>query len=339
MLSRTFVPLEVRDPVEHGFYGEVRSDWLGQLLVSELRSCPQACVRTDDTVRSRGGRHLLQVGVLLGGHAVVCQDGRSARLTSGGFVIYETARSFQWSFPQDSWDLAIFTFPRETFALTSEETSKVTVRDLSTAGPAASMLKACLDNLRVRAPSCHGLVAARLADIAADLVSTTMIENLSAFQPATTYEHRLIRKILRYIEDNIEDPELAPAGIADAHHVSRRFLYKVFTTSQGQPVVRWIHTRRLELCRRALLDPAMAHLPVSQIARRFGIPNPALFSRTFKAAYGLSPSECRGRGTHTELIVTLRDFGLAKPSGRVSVHPQARTVLPATSRQRRPGGY
>lgn len=55
----------------------------------------------------------------------------------------------------------------------------------------------------------------------------------------------------------------------------------------------WIRQRRLERCRRDLLDPALADLPVSAVAARWGLMNAAHFSRAFRAAYGLPPTEYR----------------------------------------------
>jgi AraC-like DNA-binding protein len=67
-----------------------------------------------------------------------------------------------------------------------------------------------------------------------------------------------------------------------------RYLYKLFET-EPTGVAGWIRERRLERCRRDLLDPALAERPVSAVAARWGLTNAAHFSRAFRAAYGLSP--------------------------------------------------
>ena len=292
-LSKTFVPLEVRESAERRFFGKLASKWLGQALVSELWSRPQACVRTDDTIRSRGGRSLLQVGLLLAGRANVTQDGRTARLSPGGLVIYETSRSFRWSFPVTDWDLMIATFPRSGFAFSAAQCRELTARDLSSSGAAAPILANYLRELREQVAAPGDNVSARLGDTAADLVTTTMLEILSDPDAASPPDRTLCQKVVCYIEDNLSDPGLTPARIAAAHYISRRYLYMIFTASQKMPVLEWIRMRRLERCRRALLDPAMAEVPVSRIAARWGMPNPALFSRAFKDMYGLSPSAYR----------------------------------------------
>jgi AraC-like DNA-binding protein len=55
----------------------------------------------------------------------------------------------------------------------------------------------------------------------------------------------------------------------------------------------WIRERRLENCRRDLIDPLNAHLSVGAIASRWGFAEAAHFSRVFKAAFQMSPTELR----------------------------------------------
>ena len=55
----------------------------------------------------------------------------------------------------------------------------------------------------------------------------------------------------------------------------------------------WIRERRLERCRRDLTDPTLADWSVTAIALRWGLTDPAHFSRAFRTAYGLSPTEYR----------------------------------------------
>jgi AraC-like DNA-binding protein len=95
-----------------------------------------------------------------------------------------------------------------------------------------------------------------------------------------------------FIEQRLADPALSPATIAGAHHVSVRYLYKLFE-GRHRGVAGWIRERRLERSRRDLLDPALAARPVSAIAARWGLVDPAHFSRLFRAAYGVPPLEYR----------------------------------------------
>jgi AraC-like DNA-binding protein len=97
---------------------------------------------------------------------------------------------------------------------------------------------------------------------------------------------------LRFIEERLTDPSLSADEIAAAHHISTRYLRKLFE-SQGMTVSGWMRQRRLENCREQLTDPALAHLPVSSVAARWGLLPAARFSRLFKDAYGQTPRDYR----------------------------------------------
>ncbi|WP_326672682.1 helix-turn-helix domain-containing protein [Streptomyces canus] len=74
--------------------------------------------------------------------------------------------------------------------------------------------------------------------------------------------------------------------------------YASFTGSfcpRGTTVSEWIRHRRLERCRRDLLDPRLAELPVHAVGARWGFRCAADFSRAFKTAYGTPPGDYRRR--------------------------------------------
>jgi AraC-like DNA-binding protein len=102
----------------------------------------------------------------------------------------------------------------------------------------------------------------------------------------------MVKRIRSYIEQRLSDPDLSPATIAAAHHISLRYLYKLFEQEQTT-VARLVLQRRLARCRRDLLDPTRTDATVSAIAGRWGLTNAAHFSRAFRAAYGVPPGEFR----------------------------------------------
>jgi AraC-like DNA-binding protein len=83
-------------------------------------------------------------------------------------------------------------------------------------------------------------------------------------------------------------------AVAAAHHVSVRYLQKLFE-DEGATVTGWIRARRLEHCRRDHAAAEFAEVPACSIAARWGLVDAAHFSRLFKAAYGLPPGEYRVR--------------------------------------------
>jgi AraC-like DNA-binding protein len=137
---------------------------------------------------------------------------------------------------------------------------------------------------------------ARLGTTMVDLLTTALAARLDHEDelPSDSHQQALLRRVHAFIEQRLADPSLSPRMIADAHHVSVRYLYKLFETQPaGTGVAAWIRERRLERSRRDLLDPALAARPVSAIASRWGLTEPAHFSRLFRAANGLPPDAYR----------------------------------------------
>ncbi|WP_405882626.1 MULTISPECIES: helix-turn-helix domain-containing protein [unclassified Streptomyces] len=77
-----------------------------------------------------------------------------------------------------------------------------------------------------------------------------------------------------------------------AADISLRSLYALF---EGRPesVAASIRQRRLERCRADLADPELRKESVQAIAARRGFTSATVFSRTFRAAYGTTPTEYR----------------------------------------------
>src|ERR1700734_434054 len=115
-------------------------------------------------------------------------------------------------------------------------------------------------------------------------------------RPAT-----LLRDIQAFIDKSLANPDLNPAAVAAALHISERYLYLVFA---GQPmsVAAQIRDRRLQRCRRDLADPALADRPVAAIAARWGFTSPAHFSRVFRRAFGSTPGQYRLLMLHGESL-------------------------------------
>lgn len=100
------------------------------------------------------------------------------------------------------------------------------------------------------------------------------------------------RRAVQYIDQNLADRDLSPDKIARALRISTRYLHRVFEES-GRSVGRYIRTRRLAQCRDALLRARGTSLRISEISERYGFRNASHFSSSFKAEFGMSPSDVR----------------------------------------------
>lgn len=113
-------------------------------------------------------------------------------------------------------------------------------------------------------------------------------------EPRCGPRRRLLGEAKRYIEDNLEDPDLTPEKIAGATFISLRYLHSLFK-DEGISVSRYVQAQRLTRSLQWLADPHRSHLPIGDIASRLGFKDASHFARVFKASFHSTPREYRKR--------------------------------------------
>ncbi|WP_280717756.1 helix-turn-helix domain-containing protein [Kitasatospora sp. MAP5-34] len=306
-VSRTLVPVEVAPPAGRPFEGSLESHRLGYVRVSTLAADATRVSRTPGLIaRSPQAEPQVGVGVQVSGRAVLVQDGRRAEVAEGGLVLYDTARPYFFDYPE-RFRSHVFQVPRRLLAVPESDIRQAAGTAVTPTEGFGAVLLPFLGRLAASAHSCPASVGDRLGGSFADLL-ITLIAHLTgptATDPHTSNGH-LVRRVRDHIDRHLGDPELSPEIIAQAHHISVRYLHRLFE-SEGVTVGRFIQQCRLEACARELARRSRTAPTVSAVAQRWGFVNPAHFSRAFRAAYGMSPSDWRARRTSE---------GAAGPPGR-----------------------
>jgi AraC-like DNA-binding protein len=139
-----------------------------------------------------------------------------------------------------------------------------------------------------------GVIAMQLGDAVIDMVTAAFAQQRAVTLPddSPAGHKALVAQVYRFIDENLQDPDLNSRAIADAHFVSIRHLQKVFE-GEGESVTDLVRNRRLERCRRDLADPRLRDRRIAIIGARWGFLDPAHFSRVFRSSYGSSPREYR----------------------------------------------
>lgn len=101
----------------------------------------------------------------------------------------------------------------------------------------------------------------------------------------------LIYQIKRHIRQHLGDSDLSPEQIASRFGISRRHLYQLLEPLGG--IARYQRHLRLQRCLADLQSPEHSHLRVSEIAYRWGFRNATTFNRSFRATFGITPSDAR----------------------------------------------
>ncbi|MBF0186771.1 MAG: helix-turn-helix domain-containing protein [Magnetococcales bacterium] len=126
------------------------------------------------------------------------------------------------------------------------------------------------------------------------MVAAALNRSLEVLEDAPTalMQSHLIRA-RQFIEDNLDREDLTPALLAQHLGVSRATLYRTFESHGG--VAQFIRRRRLNRALKHLVAPPPGILKqrISDIAFSTGFNDSAQFSRLFRNAFGISPSEAR----------------------------------------------
>jgi len=302
-LSDTFVPLEVGYPgSERDFRGRLRGAELGSLRFIEVLADPHTARRTPRLVRSDPSG-CYKVGLQLRGSSVLIQDGREVTLTPGEFSLYDADRPYTLAFSHPH-HMVVLLFGRDLLGLPQSRLAQLTATRLpGETGGLARLIGPFLAQIAELLDGTGSRDGVRLAGNVLDLLGTVLAERLDCGPTDPDAAHRaLMAQINAYIEAHLGEASLAPAEIAAAHHISLRQLHKLFHAS-GTTVAGWIRQRRLEHCEHDLRDPRWQSRPVAAVGARWGYPDPAHFSRLFKANYGLCPRDYRasagGQGAYS----------------------------------------
>jgi AraC-like DNA-binding protein len=308
MVAQLFVPMELRSGQEADYLGQFRSSGAGPMHVTVMDMMPITVARTPRLIR-RADPELLKLVMPLrsGGSYVVSQGGRQARLAPGEFALYETRLPYEvvCGVGGQAASAMTFMFPRSALPLPPSQLKQLTAVRMPASAGVGALASQVLVQLARNIDDCTPTEAVRLSTCALEILATRLSHELDAagWVRPETHRRALVTSVQAFVEQHLGDPALTPAAIAAAHHVSLRYLHKLFH-EHGVTVAGWIRRRRLERCRRDLADPEMAAHPVAAIAARWGFSTATYFGQVFRAAHGMTPAEYRRSTLRTPMMPT-----------------------------------
>lgn len=283
--------LRCGDPAR--FSGCAKVGELGELTVLstfsqtryEFRRTP-LLIRRHDSEQFRLLLHTSGAGGLL-------TNEREIPLRIGDMVLTDTSHPIA-GWRGDTADWAMITFRRDLLPLPSRYLGVLAERPMHGETGIGALVSGFIRGAASDPDRFLPSGRARLGAAVLDLLSVLIAHELELGGLASPEAHKqaLVLAVKDFIQRRLGDPDLSPAAIATAHHISIRQLQKLFA-AQEETVGAWVRARRLEACRRELSDPLLWDEPVGAIAARWGFASAAHFSRVFKQAFGQSPRDYR----------------------------------------------
>ncbi|MFE5295834.1 helix-turn-helix domain-containing protein [Streptomyces sp. NPDC056632] len=295
VVAREVIPTALSTERPADFEAEAAVLELGGVRVANFSCSPLRSRRTPALIR-RGDPEQYQIGLLHTGAASLSQHRNDCSVRAGDFVFWDTSRPSDTEIPVRTGPvgLLMLQLPRGALPLRVRHVDRLLGSRIPGDRGTAAVLAAFLRSLETHADECAPRELERLGSVAVDLLAATLAQSLDVEEglPAEVRTQALLRRIHAFLDAHLGDPDLTPATIAAGHGISVRTLHQLFQGT-GETVQGRIRRRRLEQCRTDLDRSGSAARPIAVIAARWGFSGPAVFSRAFREAYGMSPTEFR----------------------------------------------
>ncbi|MGZ2357926.1 helix-turn-helix domain-containing protein [Streptomyces sp. 372A] len=299
MVAREVMPVSIRSPHARDFRGRAESVELPRSRLATFGFSPLTARRSPAQIRREDPEDGFLVLVRQGG--VRLEQGRNdIGLGPGEMSLFSSSRPLACAFVDTgaSVRITLLRLPLALLPLSGSRADRLAAEPLPTGTASGALLVPYLTALPEAARTAGPAELGRLGTIAVDLAMSLFAARLDdrSALPAESRRRVLLARIDAFIEQHLDDPCLGPAAVAAHHHMSVRTLHHLFR-DEPESVAATIRRRRLERCRTDLAEPGLLHLSIGEIALRRGFRHPADFSRAFRKAYGIPPSEVRA-GLH-----------------------------------------
>ncbi|HEY7102789.1 MAG TPA: helix-turn-helix domain-containing protein [Mycobacteriales bacterium] len=292
-ICETIVPFDLRVGADEDCRAEIHSLDLGMIRIvcAAGDSLEGEVFRTPRLIRA-SDPDLCKIDVQVRGRGVLEQDDRQAELGPGAFSFVDLSRPCQLAGGLDG--VAAVMFPRSLLPLRYRDTKQLAGVRFDPDEPNSALVGLLVGKVAGNLDEHVTPANVRIGGAIFDLIVAALSVRLDRVDavPADTRLRALGWQVKSFIEAQLGDPALTPGRIAAAHHISLRYLYRIFE-AEHTSVGSWIRGRRLDHCRRDLTDPALAGRAVSAIGARWGFVDATHFTRAFKTAYGVTPGDYR----------------------------------------------
>ncbi len=291
LMSETYVPLAVDTHPDQPFYGRVTTGSLAgpaDFSLTTVAGSNQE-FRRSKTHLARSDDEYLLASIHTKGRACLNQDGRSAVVSQGDMVFYDTSKPYNWT-NSAAFEQVVVQVPlrllREQPGLGQLDLpTAVTVPAGSAAGVVAGFFRG-LVRVRREAPAQADVLAVNALDLIGSAVMLT-----AGMRPIEASRDALNREqVLIYLRKHCTNPDLTADDVARACHISRRTLFRVFD-SPGDSL--GVTLRKLRVRHAKTLLIRHRTLPPAAVAFGSGFASERHFYRVFQQETGMTPGEFR----------------------------------------------
>lgn len=262
----------------------------GPLTMFRAEATGLSLIRTAKSARSDSAQ-FVAVAVHEGGQAVHRADAVTRVVRPGDLLMVDVTRPFDFTW-QGYGASRTLQVPLDQLGLPADVVRRAGLR--LSRSPLYRLVSRHIQEMsrdadRLSATNAAGALGCATIDLVRALILSAAEEPPG---PREVSAQTLVAQARAYVRGHLGDPALSPDSIAAALAVSPRQLYRSCAAAELR-LSQWIITTRLERAKAELTDPRARRQSIAAIARHWGFKDPTHFTRRFRAAYGILPSEWR----------------------------------------------
>jgi AraC family transcriptional activator of tynA and feaB len=273
------------------FQAAIYAARLADLGLILFNNSPMGVSRTPHQV-ARATSDELFVCRQMSGLLALEQNGREIAIEAGDVTLIDPLIPYRGKFSRDS-NLLVLKVPRRALEARVGRTREMVLCPIKPSQAEGSLLSSFAAMLPPHVGRISRVVENLAKEHVLDLLAVSLTTAIGARTPRISSAHSFaLMNVRAAIEARLTDPMLDVSAVAAAAGISVRYA-NVVLAREGTSIMRLILARRLVRCQEALRDPSQAHRTLSEIAYGWGFSDMTHFSRRFRAAYGVLPSEYR----------------------------------------------
>ncbi|MFH8838627.1 helix-turn-helix domain-containing protein [Streptomyces sp. NPDC017868] len=298
MIDEAVMRVSITSPYVERFQATTTAVELGDTDLATFAFSPLSARRDAAQIR-RGDPEDYFLFLVHGSSIGMEQRRNNSLLRVGDLAVFDSSHPLSSEFRDEGRlpEVSLLRLPRARIPLPQDRMDRLLSTALPSRTGSGALLVSYLNGLRAQAGGCDAAELRRLGGVASDLVAAFLSAagDSPVPLPAETRQQVLRARIRAFVDHNLSDPGLGPAVVAAHHHISVRLLHLLFR-EEPETIGATIRRLRLERSRADLADPRLGHRTIGEIASRWGFRHQADFSRAFRRAYGMAPSDFRQEG-------------------------------------------
>lgn len=283
----TFCRVNIHSRAQDDFLGRIERHSFDEFDLLDIKVSPHTFERTPEYIVDDSCNDIL-INTIKSGYLKFYQFGREDIVGPGDMFLSDSASPFSY-LSNDPIAVQTFRIPRRFLTSQIPNVEDVSARKIDAEGHWSKALAAYIGALQASGRDHLSLQPA--SQFAEQIVSLVRLAIGPSISDISHHQAKTLTRIRQAMRERLNEEGLSPREIANDVGISRSYL-NLLLAKADTSFRRELDGMRIDLAMR-MLGPYGRRLSIKEVALQCGFANGAHFSRKFRAARGMPPSEYR----------------------------------------------